>query len=409
MELKMKYHYSYFIYPYVIKENNYSKYIQRLLRNNKYTPKFFARERELSIYNYFLPNIREYMFRTFSFANKSKEFRDNIDNELRENILKTSPCTMFEYNLGLDAQAKTDEEDGIFFKIQKIEVICFENGICFLVIKTNIEDTDRFSDLLNFNFKFRDINSDVVGAYNNIKIQTSTFGDIRKLSEIIREVTGNPKDSEKLDIDINRFLTYSYVCLNQEYWSNKNDFNEIEKEFFKYANVLNSEFNSSYDNDRLKVINLGDYIKLGISNSGVNLLTSSINTVNYTNLPFEFENEQFYTYIFTLYQKFYLAKLLNDFKNAKTQMKSKKEFVKFTNDIWVHELTNNDNGILMYEGTKDVLNLNKLYEKTKEQYDVTYKNLKMRNSDALNKVILVLLAASIVTNIVNFINLYNLR
>ena len=90
-------------------------------------------------------------------------------------------------------------------------------------------------------------------------------------------------------------------------------------------------------------------------------------------------------------------------------MKSKKEFVKFTNDIWVHELTNNDNGILMYEGTKDVLNLNKLYEKTKEQYDVTYKNLKMRNSDALNKVILVLLAASIVTNIVNFINLYNLR
>ena len=409
MELKMKYHYSYFIYPYVIKENNYSKYIQRLLRNNKYTPKFFARERELSIYNYFLPNIREYMFRTFSFANKSKEFRDNIDNALRENIFKTSPCTMFEYNLGLDAQAKTDEEDGIFFKIQKIEVICFENGICFLVIKTNIEDTDRFSDLLNFNFKFRDINSDVVGAYNNIKIQTSTFGDIRKLSEIIREVTGNPKDSEKLDIDINRFLTYSYVCLNQEYWSNKNDFNEIEKEFFKYANVLNSEFNSSYDNDRLKVINLGDYIKLGISNSGVNLLTSSINTVNYTNLPFEFENEQFYTYIFTLYQKFYLAKLLNDFKNAKTQMKSKKEFVKFTNDIWVHELTNNDNGILMYEGTKDVLNLNKLYEKTKEQYDVTYKNLKMRNSDALNKVILVLLAASIVTNIVNFINLYNLR
>ena len=409
MELKMKYHYSYFIYPYVIKENNYSKYIQRLLRNNKYTPKFFARERELSIYNYFLPNIREYMFRTFSFANKSKEFRDNIDNALRENIFKTSPCTMFEYNLGLDAQAKTDEEDGIFFKIQKIEVICFENGICFLVIKTNIEDTDKFSDLLNFNFKFRDINSDVVRAYNNIKIQTSTFGDIRKLSEIIREVTGNPKDSEKLDVDINRFLTYSYVCLNQEYWSNKNDFNEIEKEFFKYANVLNSEFNSSFDNDRLKVINLGDYIKVGISNSGVNLLTSSINTVNYTNLPFEFENEYFYTYIFTLYQKFYLAKLLNDFKNAKTQMKSKKEFVKFTNDIWVHELTNNDNGILMYEGTKDVLNLNKLYEKTKEQYDVTYKNLKMRNSDALNKVILVLLAASIVTNIVNFINLYKLR
>ena len=409
MELKMKYHYSYFIYPYIIKENNYRKYIQRLLRNSKYTPKFFARERELSIFNYFLPSIREYMFKTFGFANKTKEFRDKLDNELRENMFKTSPCTMFEYNLGLDAQAKTDDEGGIFFKIQKIEVICFESGICFLAIKTNIEDTDRFSDILNFNLKFRDINSDVVGRYNNIKIQTSTFGDIKKLSEIIKEITGDSQDSEKLDVDINRFLTYSYVCLDQEYWSNKNDFYEIEKEFFKYANVLNSEFNSSFDNDRLKVISLGDYIKLGITNSGVNLLTSSINTVNYTNLPFEFENEYFYTYIFALYQKFYFSKLLNDFKNAKTQMKAKKKFVKFTKDIWVHELTNSDNGILIYEGIKDVLNLNKMYEKTKEQYDVTFKNLKMKNSDALNKIILILLAASIVTNIVNFINLYKLR
>lgn len=409
MELKMKYHYSYFIYPYVIKEKNYSKYVQRLLKNSKYTPKFFARERELSIYNYFLPNIREYIFKTFKFTNETKEIRDNLDNKLGEKILKSSPCTIFEYNLGLDAQAKTDEEGGIFFKIQKIEVICFETGICFLAIKTNIEDTDRFSDLLNFNLKFRDINSNIVGEYNNIKIQTSTFGDIKKLSEIIKEITGNQEDSEKLDVDINRFLTYSYVCLDQEYWSNKNDFNEIEKEFFKFANVLNSEFNSSFDNDRLKVISLGDYIKLGISTLGINLLTSSINTVNYTNLPFEFENEFFYTYIFTLYQKYYFAKILNSFKNAKTQVKAKKEFVKFTNEIWIHELTNSDNGIIIYEGIKDVLNLDKIYEKTKEQYDVTFKNLKMRNSDVLNKIVLILLVASIVTNIVNFINLYKLR
>ena len=44
MELKMKYHYSYFIYPYVIKENNYNKYIQNLLKNEKCIPKFFERE-----------------------------------------------------------------------------------------------------------------------------------------------------------------------------------------------------------------------------------------------------------------------------------------------------------------------------------------------------------------------------
>ena len=78
-------------------------------------------------------------------------------------------------------------------------------------------------------------------------------------------------------------------------------------------------------NDRLKTVNLGNYIKVGISNAGVNLITSSINTVNYTNLPFDFENEYFYTYIFALYQKFYLSKLLSEFKNAKrvTEVKEK--------------------------------------------------------------------------------------
>lgn len=176
-------------------------------------------------------------------------------------MFKNLPCTMFEYKIGEDAQAKTGEEDGIFFKIDKIEVICFKTGICFLVMKTNIEDTDKFSDLLNFNVKFRAINSEIQ-EYRNIKIQTSTFGDIKSLTDLIKEITGTSDFSKKFDIDINRFLTYSYVCLDQEYWNENRQFGEIEKEFYKYANVLNSEFNSEYVNDRLEVANLGKYTKL---------------------------------------------------------------------------------------------------------------------------------------------------
>ena len=33
MELKTKYEYTYFIYPYVIDSNKYSKYMQKLLKN----------------------------------------------------------------------------------------------------------------------------------------------------------------------------------------------------------------------------------------------------------------------------------------------------------------------------------------------------------------------------------------
>ncbi len=303
------------------------------------------------------------------------------------------------------------KRNGIFFKIQKIEIICFNTGVCFLVLKTNIEDTDKFSDLLNFNFKFRDINSEVNDSlgYNKIKIQTGTFNDIKKLSEIIKELTGNPADSKKIDIDINRFLIYSYACIDQEYWNDTHPFSEIEKEFFKYANVLNSEFNSSFNNDRLKVVNLGNYIKVGISNAGVNLITSTVNTVNYTNLPFEFENEYFYTYIFALYQKIYLKKLLSEFNNTKKIAEIKDEFIYFTNDIWIHEITNNDNGILIYKEASEVLELDKIYEKAKRQYDIAYKDFKIKDNEKINKIILVLLVISLIGNIINFIILHRLK
>lgn len=111
MELKMKYHYSYFIYPYVIKESSYNKYVQGLLRNEKCTPRFFEREKDLSVYNYFLPTIRDYMFKSFGIGRLENTYRSKLDNKLRENVFKSSPCVMFEYNIGIDAQAKTEGED----------------------------------------------------------------------------------------------------------------------------------------------------------------------------------------------------------------------------------------------------------------------------------------------------------
>lgn len=407
----MKYHYSYFIYPYVVKTEKYGKYMQRLLKNSKCKLKIFEKRKDFSMYNYFLPTVREYMFKSFMFADTSMRVFKSFGIKLQANMLSQIPCTIFDYNLGEDIQAKAGEEDGIFFKIQKIEIICFNTGICFLVLKTNIEDSDKFSDLLNFNFRFRDINSEVkdIFSYNKIKLQTGTFSDIKKLSDIIKELTWNPVESKKIDIDVNRFLTYSYVCLDQEYWNDVHEFKEIEKEFFKFANVLNSEFNSIFNNERLNVVNLGKYIKIGVSSAGVNLITSSINTVNYTNLPFEYENEYFYTYIFALYQKFYLNKLLNDFKNTKEIERNKEEFIKFTNDIWIHEITNNDNGNLMYKEILKGLELDEIYEKVKRQYDIAYKNSKVKNNEKLNKVILFMLIVSLIVNVINFIILYKLR
>lgn len=409
MELKMKHHYSYFIYPYVIKEKNYNKYIQQLLNSSKYTLKSFERRRESSIYNFFLPNIRKYMFGSFDVAERDKSLSHSIYDDLRENILKSNPCTVFEYNIGKDTQAKIDKGNGIFFKIEKIEIICFKIGICFLSMKTNLEDTDKFSDFLDFNAKFKNINSEIerYDLYKDIKIQTSTFDDIKSLSKIIKEITGGMEESRK--IAVNRFLVYSYICIDKENWNENVPFSNIQKEFYKATNVIDSKDNQDFENERLKLINLGDYIKLGISKAGMNFITSSINSLNYTKLPFEYENEYLYTYIFSLYTKLYLEKIIHDFGSHIKVLKSSKEFLKFTSEIWVHELTSSDNGTLIFENIREVLGINEMYQTAKEEYDVAYKGFKMKNNDMLNKIILILLAISIMTNIINFINLYKLK
>ena len=79
----------------------------------------------------------------------------------------------FTYNFAEDIQGKVGTEDGIFFKIEEIEIICFNTGICFFTMKTHLENTNKFIDLLDFNYRFKGINSEFASLkdYENIKIQ----------------------------------------------------------------------------------------------------------------------------------------------------------------------------------------------------------------------------------------------
>ena len=49
MELKINYEYTYFIYPFAINSNNYSKYIINLMKNKKYELKFFDTFKDVNL------------------------------------------------------------------------------------------------------------------------------------------------------------------------------------------------------------------------------------------------------------------------------------------------------------------------------------------------------------------------
>ena len=305
MEQKIKYQYSYFIYPYIIDENKYDKYLLKLLKDKHCKLKIWEKERDFNIYTYFLPNVRDFLFKSFSYNAHQRRKLEELNVDMKAILLSKDDCTMFEYNLGKEVQAKVGEANGIFFDIQKIDIICFKTGVCFLLLKTIIEGENNFSDVLNFNYKFRDINSEFISLknYENIRLQTSSFKDIKELSSVIKNITGPNTDAKEMNLEEERFLTYSYICLEQLYWNKEEDFVNLQDEFMKFSNVLPSNYQVNYSEERYKkqVLQPLKYTKIGITKQGNVLLTSSVYSENYTKLPFAYEQEYLYNYILALY------------------------------------------------------------------------------------------------------------
>lgn len=415
MELKTKYHYTYFIKPFLIKENNYQKYLLSLLRNEDCKLKIFEKERDYNLYTYFIQNVRNYFFPSFAFNKDKIDELNKMSDKFKSIILSKLHCNIFEYSLNKKMQGKINEKDGIFFNIDKIEIVCLDTGICFLVIKTEVDNLENFSDLLNFNYKFKDIKSDFdkLKEYNNIKIQENVFGSMTEISKFIDDITGinnNIAELESIDLYNKRFFTYTYCCIDQENWNNEEDFKNIENNFLKYSNVLSNNntlaFNSKEVKNNIGIIEQYKYAKFGFTKQSASLITSNIDINNYTKLLFDYENEYFYTLLISLYKRIYLKKLENDFKDKKDIENVMIKFSKFTKEIGLSEITNSLTGTLIYNKWKAVFELQEIYNSIKNKYDVVYKEAKIEKNNIANRIISFVLIISIILNIINFIVLF---
>lgn len=406
MELKSRYQYTYFIHTYIIEQGKYSKYIARLLKDKNFNLKIFRKVRDLDLYTYFLPNIRNFLFKTFELNKNKIDKLEELPFETKVAILADYPCLTFEYELKKDMQGKTIDENSIFFKIQKIGIVCFNTGICFLYFKTNVEESNRFDDILNFNYKFKDINQEyeVLKKYENIKVQADFFENMKELRDFISEITGPNFDALKLNLDVERFYTFGYECIDQSYWSCENDFENIKEEFLKYINIIpNDKVINISENRNTRVLSEETFSKIGISKMGVNLFSSDVDINNYTILPHQYENQYFYTYILALYLKIYLKKIDYEFRINKNIKKARKEFVEFTKKIWIQEITSEDFGSLLYNNLINVLEIENLYNQVKSKYDILYRELKIDKTEKLSVFIAITLIITLILNIINWL------
>ncbi len=410
MELMMKYQYTYFIHPYVIDSNKYDKYMLSLLKNKNCKLRIFEKEKDMHLYNYFLPDIRKYMFWSMGLSKSGLKSFESLDTKLKANLLAKHNCNIFQYKLDKDLQGKIGEKEGIFFEISEMKLICFKTGICFLVFKTLLQDNKKFSDILNFNYKFREINSKTYNLkeYENIKLQLDTFKDVKDISTVIKDLTGSTNYSEKINWDDGKFITYSYVCLDQSSWNEETETEALRNEFEKYRLVLpmDKHIVDSIRADEEIEIDENRYIKYGFSNTGTVLLTSDINTSNYTTVAQKYESEYLYTYIFILYKKFLLNKIGNEFNPNEHFPEVENEFLNFTKKLWIQEITNDEFGKVLEKKWNDCLNIEETFMKLKSQYDIMYKKYNIGRFSEKNGKLVIFTVILIVIGIINMILLW---
>lgn len=409
MELKTKYQYTYFIYPYLI--DDYTKYLYKLLKNKKCKLQLFNRKKNIEVDSYFLPEIKDKMFWSLETNAESIKSYQTMDLKMKANILSQKQCNFFEYTLKEDVPGKIGENNGIFFDISKIEIICFDTGICFLLIKTALDEKANMSDILNFNYKFREICSKGAHSkeFENIKIQTNKLDNMKKFCDFVEEIAGPNIQAQKINLDTDKLITYSYICLEQESWNESTDINSLEKEFEKYRSVKPANEQINDVTHKQENVYKEKYLYYGFSNNSTVLMTTDNNIQNYTAVLFQYENVQLYHFIYCLHQKIYLKKLNYEFNQTKNFEKIKTRFIEFAKRSWIYEITNNPNGIILDKYFRKEQNLDDTFIKLKTKYDLLYKEYEVQKMNKHHKWIISVIGMIVVIGLIKlWISLMNM-
>ena len=201
-------------------------------------------------------------------------------------------------------------------------------------------------------------------------------------------------------------MQYIYTCIDQSAWNVNTTFESIKTDFLKYIDILpNDQGMNIEEGQNSKILSNNKFSKIGVSKLGVNLLSSDVDINNYTILPLEYENQYFYTYILALYLKVYLKKLDYDFKVGKNLEKTRKEFVDFTKKLWVQEVTSEDFGSLLYQNIRKAIEIEELYGKIKNKYDILYRELRIVKTEKMSMFIAIVLVITLIFNILNWFSI----
>ena len=117
MELKTKYQYTYFIYPYFVEKKDYVNYLHSLLRKPECELKLFDKKKDIQIDSYFLPEIKNKMFWSLYLSKEGLRDYNSLDNKMKATVLSKKEACIFEYNIRETHSISTQSSVVISFRL----------------------------------------------------------------------------------------------------------------------------------------------------------------------------------------------------------------------------------------------------------------------------------------------------
>lgn len=422
MSLNVKYQYTHFIYPFVVEEKNHNNFLTSILKQEKdWTLYVHNYETDKESYDFFLPYMKRFLFPTLFWTSQyEKQFKAMSLNKKVYNVSKLS-CVTFEYqlsNIKNGTIANGRHFDTINFDISSIKLIVFKGGICFLDIKTEIEELEEYIDfntLLDFNYSFRKLTPRGISDLSNMsKMRARNIDKIENIAIFIKSIISGfeTKDVEKIYYD--KMFTYSYACVDD--WKNEKDFDKIKNDFLKFQYVMNSKSSAIFNKDckRLNdnMYSRWQYSMFGFSKESGVVLVSDKEKYNITRMPYNFEKKYMYMLLLAFYQRIMLINFSQDLaKKDKSMARSlTNRFTKFTHFSWFSQITNSEHGMDIWENWIEAFKLKELFDEVHKEYLEYYDFVRASGQDRLNIVLMLTYVVNIMfSGISLFYSIFNFR
>jgi hypothetical protein len=407
MNLKATYHYTYFIHPFLVTESMYKDFINKFLKDDKnWSLIIHDNAVDLNTHAYFLPYVKKFLFPTLYWKAGFKNQFDQMPYKKRLDILSKLSSVSFEYIIEKEHSNNYQSSDKeIGFDITRIKLICFEPGICFFVIKAELDRENGLNsnDILDFNYRFRTVNPRYLKKKKTegMHLKNLDFSSTGDFSSFIDNLLYGFEDVEKENIYFDRLFTYSFMCLDGNEWNEDRDLDEIINEFYKFQYILPSDYGSTFDPD-FKGIKDNTYTRwkysiYGFSRESGVVFASERERFNSTKLPQYYESMYFYIFLLAFYQRISLIlfsqELMNSGKKKIEDLKHR--FTKFTHFSWFSQITNSEQGMDLWKKWQKSFDLPSLFDEVQKEYSEYYEFIVARGQERINLLLIIIYTISV--------------